>query len=213
LRAVWLALVLRDLVLASWETDEASLARALPAGVHPATVDGVYLVSLVALRAEAARLGRLPVPRFSQLEVATYVERDGPAVFFLAGRVTLPAAPAVLFGLPYRPARLHVRDGRADAAGVGVSLRYRRGGPAGPAPLEFSDVGLVEAGGLRAFRVRSSEIPWEGAALTEPPRHDVLLALGFRLAGAPSLVYAERFDFAIEVPPRRVSSSSSRTAR
>jgi hypothetical protein len=213
LRAVWLAVVLRDLVLASWETDEPSLARALPSGVRPATVDGKYLVSLVALRADAARLGRLPVPRFSQLEVATYVERDGPAVFFLAGRVTLPAAAAALFHLPYRPARLRVREGRADAPGVGVSLRYRRGGPGGPPPLEFSDVGLVEAGGLRRFRVRSGDIPWEGAALTEPPRHDLLLALGLGLAGAPSLVYAERFDFAIEVPPRKVSSSSSRTAR
>jgi hypothetical protein len=210
---VWLTPVVRDLILASWETDEASLARALPSGVQPATVDGTYLVSLVALRAEAARLGRVPVPRFSQLEVATYVERDGAAVFLLAGRVTLPVAPAALFGLPYRPARVRVREGRADAPGVGVSLRYRRGGPGGPAPLDFSDVGLVEAGGLRRFRVRSGDIPWENAALIEPPRHDLLLALGFRLGGAPSLVYAERFDFAVELPPRKVSSSSSRTAR
>jgi hypothetical protein len=204
LRAVWLRLVLRDLVLASWETDERTLVRALPAGVEPAAVDGAYLVSVAALRAETARLGRLPVPRFSQLEVATYVERDGPAVFLLAGRVTLPAVPAVLFGLPYRPARIGVREGRVDAPGAGVSLRYRRGGPAGRAPLEFADVGLVEAGGLRRFGVRSGVIPWEGAALTEPSRHDILLALGFGVAGAPSLVYAERFDFAVEVPPRKL---------
>jgi Uncharacterized conserved protein (COG2071) len=209
---VWLGLVLRDLVLASWETDEASLAGALPPGVRAATVDGKHLVSLVALRAEAARLGRLPAPPFSLLKAATYVEHEGPAVFFLAGRVTLPAAPAALFGFPYRPARLRVRAGRADAPGVGVSLRYRRSGRGGPAPLDLFDVGLVEAGGLRRFRVRSGEIPWEGAALVEPPRHDLLLALGLRLAGAPSLVYAERFSFEVELP-RKLRSSSSRAAR
>jgi hypothetical protein len=209
---VWLGLVLRDFVLASWETDEASLARALPPGVRAATVDGKHLVSLVALRAEAARLGRLPAPPFSLLEAATYVEHEGPAVFFLAGRVTLPATPAVLFGLPYRPARLRVRAGVAEAPGVGVSLRYRRAVDGARAPLDFSDVGLVEAGALRRFRVRSGEIPWERAELVEPPRYDLLLALGVRLAGAPSLAYAERFSFEVELP-RKLRSSSRRAAR
>ena len=209
---MWLSLLIRDLVLATWETDETSLARALPPGVRAATVDGKHFVSLVALRAEAAQLGRLPVPRFSLLEAATYVDHEGPAVFFLAGRVTLPASPAVLFGLPYRPARLRVSAGRADAPGVGVSLRYRRAAGGASAPLDFSDAGLVEAGSLRRFRVRSGDIPWEGAALVEPPRHDLLLALGLRLAGAPSVVYAERFEFEVEMP-RKVRSSSSRAAR
>jgi hypothetical protein len=204
LRAVRLSLVIRDLILASWETDEASLARALPPGVGPTAVDGRYLVSLAALRVEAARLGPLPIPRFAQLEVATYVEREGPAIFFLAGRVTLAAAPAFLVRLPYRPARLRVREGRVDAPGLGIFLRYRRGGPGGPAPLELSDVGLLEAGGLRRFRVRSGDIPWEGATLTEPPRADLLLALGLRLDGAPALLYAERFDLGVDVPPRKL---------
>jgi Uncharacterized conserved protein (COG2071) len=69
----------RDLVLASWETDAARVARVLPAGLEPATVDGRHLVTVAALRWTGGRLGPLPVPHFSQVNVRVYARRAGPS--------------------------------------------------------------------------------------------------------------------------------------
>ena len=212
---MWLALGIRDLVLVTWETDRRELVRALPSGLRPAAVDGSYVVSLVALRAEPAPLGPIPLPAFSQLKVATYVDHDEPAVFFLSARVTPTAAASALLGLPYRAGRVRVSSGAVDAPGVGVSLRYRVSGPGTPAPIERSDLGMVAVdGALREFRVRAGEITWEEGALAAEPRLDLLLALGFAAGGPPaSLLYAERFGLDVELPARRVRTSDSRAAR
>lgn len=212
--AVWLAAGIRDLVLATWETDRRELERALPPGLGPASLDGSYLVSLVALRAEPAPLGRIPLPAFSLLKVATFVDRGELAVFFLAARASPLGTASTLLGLPYRAARVRVTPGALEAPGVGVSLRYRRSGPARAAPLERSRLGMVAVDGtVREFRVRMGEIHWEAAALVAEPRVDLLLALGFPADPPGSLLYAERFPLEAELPARRVRSSERRSAR
>lgn len=202
-----LTLEVRHLLLVSWETDRESVRRSLFPGLVPAAPDGRYRVSLVALAYAGGRLGRLAVPPFSQLNVRTYVTHGGePAVFFLRAYVTLPGMAGALFGAPYRPARLRFEDGCADAPGLGVSIRYRRygaGEPGEPGELGRHELGLFEAAGLRGFRIRRRPAAWERAALTEAPRADVLLALGFDLSERPSLVYARGASFETDVPPRK----------
>ena len=80
----------RDLVLASWETDDDRVARVLPAGLEPAVVDGRHLVTVAALRWAGGRIGVMPAPRFSQVNVRVYARHRGEtAVVFLALRVSL----------------------------------------------------------------------------------------------------------------------------
>ncbi|MGH2995641.1 MAG: DUF2071 domain-containing protein, partial [Gaiellaceae bacterium] len=179
----------RDLVLASWETDAERVARTLPPGLEPAEVDGRHLVTLAALRYQGGRLGRLPVPPFSQLNVRAYVEWEGePAVVFLMTRVTAPGMGGALLGAPYRPARLRVRPGSVQAPGLGVSVPYERKGPrgSGPGALGRHELGIFEAAGLRAVRIRRGQAEWEDAAPAGPVRADPLLALGFDVSGRPS---------------------------
>jgi uncharacterized protein YqjF (DUF2071 family) len=195
----------RDLVLASWETDAERVARVLPVGLEPATVDGRHLVTIAALRWDGGRLGRVPVPRFSQLNVRVYARHRGEvAVVFLALRVTLLGMGGALLGLPVRFTRARVREGAVDAAGFGVQLRYERRGPAEPSELGTHEVGLIEAAGLRELRVRRGEAAWEEAVAVGPVRADPLAALGFELEGPPEIRCAAEASFEAELPPRRV---------
>jgi hypothetical protein len=195
----------RDLLLASWEADPEQVAATLPAGLRPATVDGRHLVTIAALRSRGGRLGLLPTPRFSQLNVRLYAEReDLVGVFFVALRVTLPGLGAALFGAPVRPARLHVEEGLVRAPGLGVRIAYERRGPAAPSELTGHEQGLYEAAGLREIRVRRGETAWERAEPTEPVRADPLLALGLHVEGQPSLLYTARTAFELELPARRL---------
>jgi hypothetical protein len=195
----------RDLVIASWETDRPAAERALPAGVEPADLDGRYMVSLVAFRVVGGRLGRLPILPYSQLNVRTYVTwRGEPAVFFLGSRVTALGLPGRILGAPFRQARLRVRPGSVRAPGLGLSLDYRTEEPADPGLLGRHELGLFEWRGLRTVRIRRGEAEWRRAVVTEPVRADILLALGFQLRGEPELLYAEKAAFEAEVPSRRL---------
>ena len=209
-----LSLAVRDLLHASWEVDRESVARALPPGVEPAAVDGAHLVSLFALRAQGSRLERLPVPRFSQLKVGAHVTYRGEhAVFFLRGHATAPGLGAAVFGLPYKLARLDVRKGLVEAPGLGVSLTYETGSPADPGELERAELGLMEGVGLRAFRIRRVDVAWTPAKPVRLSLADPLLALGFDVGPPASAFYSGSSLLEIELPPRRVSNSSSRSAR
>ncbi|HEY7561577.1 MAG TPA: DUF2071 domain-containing protein [Gaiellaceae bacterium] len=191
----------RDLVLASWEVDPASVAAVLPAGLTAAPVDGRHLVTVAAMRWEHARLAGIPVPRFSQLNVRVYAEGG---VVFLAMRVTPAGMGGALLGFPVRPARLRVRRGLVDALGLGVHIAYESQGPAEPSELTAHDVGLVEAAGVRAFSVRRGEAEWRHAEPTGAVRAEPLAALGFSVGGAPSMLYAERASFEAELPAKRL---------
>ena len=195
----------RDLVLASWETDAERVARVLPAGLEPATVDGRHLVTVAALRWAGGRLGFLPVPHFSQVNVRVYARRgDEIAVVFLALRVTPLGMGGALFGFPVRPVRARVREGVVAARGFGVDLRYELRGPAAPSELGEHELGLFEAAGLRGFRVRRGEASWQSAEPVGPVRADPLLALGFPVEGPPEVRYAATASFEAELPPRRL---------
>lgn len=201
-----LSLRVRDLLLASWEADPERVAHTLPPGVRPAAVDGRHVVSVAALRYGGGRLGALPVPPFSQLNVRAHVEHAGePAVLFLLARVSVAGMLGALLGAPYRPARLRFARGSAEAPGLGVQLAYEPRGPAEPSPLTEHTLGLFEAAGLRAFRVRRGPAAWQRADLVAPARADPLLALGFDVSAPPTLIYAESAQFEAEVPPHRVA--------
>ncbi|HXV95267.1 MAG TPA: DUF2071 domain-containing protein [Gaiellaceae bacterium] len=196
----------RDLVLASWETDADRVARILPAGLEPAAVDGRHLVTIAALRWVGGRLGFLPVARFTQVNVRVYARRgDETAVVFLALRVTPLGMGGALFGFPVRPVRAQVREGVVSAPGFGVELQYEPRGPAAPSELGAHELGLFEAAGLREFRVRRGEAIWERAEPVGAVRAEPLLALGFALDGPPELRYAAAASFEAELPPRRVA--------
>jgi hypothetical protein len=144
-----------NLLLASWETSRESVERVALPGMQPAEVDGRHVVSVVSFRVRRGRVGRSPVLPFSQLNVRTYVTwKDEPAVLFLASRVTPAGLPGLLFGAPYRSARLRVRPGRLRAPGLGVDIRYRPDGPADPGDLGRHELGIFESGGLKAIRVQ-----------------------------------------------------------
>jgi uncharacterized protein YqjF (DUF2071 family) len=202
---VLLSLQVRDLLLASWEAEPERIASALPPGLAPAPVDGRHLVTIAALRYTGGRLGRIPVAPFSQLNVRAYVEHEEePAVVFLLSRVTLPGMAAALLGAPYRPARLRVARGKAEAPGLGVSIAYEARGAHDPSPLTEHVLGLYEAAGLRAFRIRRGPAVWQRAETIAPARADPLVALGFDVSAPPSLLYAESAAFEAELPPRRI---------
>lgn len=200
-----LSLKLRELVLASWEVEAEQVARTLPPGLAPAEVDGRQLVSLAAFRCAGGRLGTLPVLPFCQLNVRAYTELEGePAVVFLGARVTWPGMAGALFGAPYRPARIRVQPGRVEAPGLGVRLAYELRGPVEPGPLAEHLVGLVEAAGLRAFRIRRGAADWQAAEAVGEIRAEPLAALGFEVSGSPQLLYAERAAFEADLPPKRI---------
>ena len=197
----------RDLVLASWETDAERVARILPGGLEPATVDGKHLVTIAALRWDGGRLGHVPVPHFSQLNVRVYARYRGEvAVVFLALRVTLLGMGGALLGLPVRFSRARVREGVVEAGGFGVQLRYERRGPAEPSELGSHELGLVEAAGLRELRIRRGEASWERAEPVGPVRADPLLALGLDPSRPPDLRYAASASFEAELPAGRVET-------
>jgi hypothetical protein len=202
-----------DLVIASWPTSREAVARTLPPGLVPAEIAGRQLVSVVALRYRGGRLGLLPVPPFSQLNLRVYVTwRDEPAVFFLAARVTPPGLGGILFGAPYRPARLRFRPGLVEAPGLGLSLPYRPSGSGDPGSLGAHELGIFEAAGLRSFRIRRGEARWQRAVPNGPVRADLLPAHGFDVSGGPELYYTERASFEAEVPPRRLPRASSKSS-
>ena len=97
-----------------------------------------------------------------------------------------------------------MRQGLVEAPGLGVRIDYERAGRAEPSELGHHALGLFEAAGTRAFRIRRGEVAWERAEPTEPVRADPLLALGFELDRPPSLLYAERTSFEVDLPPERL---------
>jgi uncharacterized protein DUF2071 len=205
-----LRLEIRDLLLASWETDRESVARALPPELKPADVDGRFLVTAVSMRVRGGNLARLPVPPFSQLNVRTYCTwKDEPAVFFVRSHVTPLGMGGALLGAPYRPSLLRFRAGFVSAPGLGFSLRYELGGDAVPGSLGRHELGIFEAVGLRAIRVKRDSASWQRAEPARGPQTDVLLALGFDVRGAPELLYAPETSFETDVPARRLEANRS----
>jgi hypothetical protein len=202
---VRIRLNVRNLLLASWETDRESVERAAPPGAEPAEVDGRYLVSVVSFQVRGGRVGRLPVLPFSQLNLRTYVVWKGePAVLFRASRVTPGGLPGLLLGAPYRSARVRARRGELRASGLGVDIRYEPGGSADPGELGRHELGIFESGGLRAIRITRGPAEWTGAELLAPAKAHMLLGSGFAPGGEPDLVYTPETWFETE-PARKLA--------
>ncbi len=211
-----LRLEIRDLLLASWETDRESVRRALPPELEATEVEGRFLVTVVCMRARGGSLGRLPVPPFSQLNVRTYCTWEGEAaVYFVRAHVTPLGMVGALLGAPYRPSLLRLRKGFAKAPGLGFSLHYELRGEAEPGLLGRHELGIFEAAGLKGFRVQRGQASWLAARPVGEVRPDLLLALGFDVRGAPELLYASETSFEADVPARRLAPnrSASRSAR
>ncbi len=208
-------LELRDLMLATWKVDPEQISHALPEGFAPITDDGVGFVSVVGFCATGVRAWRLPVPGYCGINVRTYVtDREGaPAIFLLQSRVTLPGMAGLLLGAPVRPTLIGVRRGSVSAAGVGVAVRYsvleEEVGSAQTPPLEPPmgdfDVAYWRAAGVRRLETTHQPIPWQTAIIGEAWRFDPVLALGFDAKGPQWLHYAERVDFDLALPPRKIS--------
>ena len=169
-------------------------------------MDGEHLASVVAVRFAGGRLGRVPVLPFSQLNLRTYVEAGGePAVLFLRSYVTPGGLGGILFGAPFRLARVRVRDDAVHAPGAGIDLRFRPGGATDPGDLGRHEVGLYEAAGLRRFRVERGPAEWRSAEPVGDARADGLLAVGLDVTGPPRIAVAGETWFETDVPPSRAA--------
>jgi Uncharacterized conserved protein (COG2071) len=198
---VRLSLRIRDLLVASWRVERERARSLLPSGLEPAQVEDAHLVSLVAMRVEGGRLGALPVPPFSQLNLRTYVLYEGePAVYFLFLRVTPPGLLGLALGAPYAPARISVQPGRVRAPGLGFSLSYRLGEVVDAGPIGLHEIGLFGGPRLRLVRISRTPAVWQSAAVEGEVRADPILHYGIGLDEPPHLVYAERAGF--ELSPR-----------
>ena len=225
MRQVW-----RHLGFLHWPIASAALAPLLPPGLSVDTFDGVAYLGVVPFTIPLSRTPRLglPVaPAFHELNLRTYVHRDGrdPGVWFfsLDAASRLAVAGARLgYHLPYFHARisLEISDGpsisySARRLGSGLpaefSGRYRPTGPAAPAAagsLEFflAERYLLYAWNGRALssaRVHHAPYPLQPAAAFEV-RQSLTGAAGLPpFAEPPPLVhYAREVDVRIEGPRR-----------
>ena len=185
----------RDLAVVSWPIARGDAVRLLPEGLEPATVDGRYLISLVAMRHEGAL-------RYRQLNIRTYVEHEGEeAVYFLVTRVTLPGLVGVLMGAPFAPSRIAVERGLIEAPGLGVSLRYRVGDETDPGPIGRHELGIFGRARLRTIRIRRGPAVWHRAELEGAMRVDPLVVYGFQSDDPADVLYSEHALLELEGRP------------
>jgi Uncharacterized conserved protein (COG2071) len=188
----------RDLVVVSWPIAREDAVRLLPPGLQPATVNGQYLISLVAMRHEGA-------VRYGQVNIRTYVEHEGEeAVYFLVTRVTVPGLVGVLMGAPFAPSRISVARGLVEAPGLGVSLRYRVGEETDPGPIGRYELGIYGRSRLKTIRIRREPAVWHRADLEGPVRVDPLVVYGFTPDDRAEVLYAARAVLEPEGRPGRL---------
>jgi uncharacterized protein len=169
-----------DLTFLHWAVDPAEVARLMPPGVRPDTLDGVTYVGLIPFRMVGAGVGRGPgVPwlgTFLETNVRLYsVDETGRrGIVFLsldADRAAVVAGARAAFGLPYRWARMRYRtDGELHR----YDARLRRRGR----PVESHVV--VRAGARRESTELDDflsarwglHVRWWGRTLFVPNHHE-----------------------------------------
>jgi len=174
-----------ELLFAHWRVPVGAVRPLVPPGLEVETFGGSGWLGITPFRLAALRLRGLPpapvVSRFLELNVRTYVTRDGkPGIWFFsldaASRLAVEAARRA-YSLPYHPARMRAerrgesihyestRLGSPDRPYV-FSVRYRpTGAPAAPAPgsLEHFLTERYCLYAVRDDRVQRAEIhhpPW-----------------------------------------------------
>jgi uncharacterized protein DUF2071 len=208
-RGVRLSLRIRDLVVASWKIERADAQRLLPRGLEPTPVDGDYLVSLAAMRYDGGRMGSLPIPLFSQINLRTYVAHEHEdAVYFLLSRVTVPGLAGALLGAPLGPSRIAVRPGSVEAPGLGVSIQYRVDGVTDPGPIGLHELGILGRARLRTVHIRRAPAVWRKAEPQGRIRADPVIHFGISVDEAPALLCTDEAEFELEGRPRRMLPSS-----
>ena len=128
------------LLFAHWRVPAAAVRALVPPGVEVDERDGSAWLGITPFRVDALRLRGVPpapiVSRFLELNVRTYVTRDGkPGIWFFsldaASRVAVEGARRA-YRLPYYQARM-----RADRRGEWIAYESTRlGSP--PRPFVFS---------------------------------------------------------------------------
>ena len=225
MRQVW-----RHLGFLHWPIASAALAPLLPPGLNVDTFDGVAYLGVVPFTIPLSRTARLglPVsPAFHELNLRTYVHREGrdPGVWFfsLDAASRLAVAGARLgYHLPYFHAQisLEISDGPSisylshrlgSAQTAEFSGRYGPTGPAASAAVGSLEFFLAERYLLYAWnghtlssaRVRHAPYPLQPAAAFNV-RQSLTGGAGLPpLAEPPSLVhYAGEVDVRIERPRR-----------
>jgi uncharacterized protein YqjF (DUF2071 family) len=213
-----------------WPVDGAAIAPLLPPGLQVDTFDGLAYVGLVPFTIPLSRttwLGLPVAPAFHELNLRTYVHRDGrePGVWFFsldaASRLAVAGARAG-YHLPYFHARMSMElsDGpfityrsRRLTAGptAEFSSRYRPTGPAAPAAVGSLEFFLAERYLLYAWNGRTlstarvHHAPYRLQPASAFEVHQSLTsAAGLPpMGGPPTLVhYAREVDVRIEGPRR-----------
>jgi uncharacterized protein YqjF (DUF2071 family) len=217
---VWL-----DLLFMHWPVSSAEIARHLPPGLEVDTFNGQAWIAVVPFRMRDVRPRWTPslpgLSHFPELNVRTYVERDGkPGVWFFsldAGNALAVQAARSFYSLPYFRAKVRCTredswidfacrrtDARAEAAGF--EGRYRPIESVEPALPGSLDHFLTERYCLytadskgRILRAEIHHKPWPlhraEAVLDEC---SYLEAAGFDTpAGEPLLHFSPRVDVAV----------------
>ncbi len=140
-----------DLLFAHWPVPAEALAPLLPPGLKLQTFDGSAWLGVVPFRMEGVMRRPLPdlpwISAFPELNVRTYVERDGKAgVWFFSLDATQPLAvwaARTFFHLPYHRARMSLEHDGDDivyrsARRSGDARLEGRYGPTGPVSLSQS---------------------------------------------------------------------------
>jgi uncharacterized protein len=225
MRQVW-----RHLGFLHWPIASTAITPLLPPGLQVDTFDGVAYLGIVPFTIPLSRTPRLglPVaPAFHELNLRTYVHRDGrdPGVWFfsLDAASRLAVAGARLgYHLPYFHARisLEISDGpsisygarrRSSGQRAEFSGRYGPTGPAAPAAVGSLEFFLVERYLLYAWnrrslssaRVQHAPYPLQTAAAFEV-QQSLTGAAGLpAIAEPPAFVhYVGEVDVRIERPRR-----------
>jgi uncharacterized protein len=225
MRQVW-----RHLGFLHWPVQGAAIAPLLPPGLQVDTFDGAAYLGVVPFTIPLSRTPRLglPVaPAFHELNLRTYVHRQGhdPGVWFfsLDAASRLAVAGARLgYHLPYFHARIsmEVSDGPSIAyrsrrvtggPPAEFSGRYCPTGPAASAAVGSLEFFLAERYLLYAWngrrlstaRVHHAPYPLQPAAAFDV-RQSLTSAAGLPpIVGPPPLVhYARELDVRIEAPRR-----------
>lgn len=201
---------IRDLFLATWEAETEKVAARLPTGIAPIAVGGRALVSVACFRNRFARLGVLPVPPYTEVDLRTFVtDREGSsAVFvfdFFVPAVGLAAAP---FGVPVQVARIRVAKGRVSAPKVGVSARYAIGGAAELGDRAAALSTHPSAYWLKKDRLRRMVggyhgVTWREAEVDGDSRFGPAARLGLDPDRPDFALYADRAELRASLPARR----------
>jgi uncharacterized protein len=223
MRQVW-----RHLGFLHWPVAGAALAPLLPPGLSVDTFDGLAYLGLVPFTIPLSHtpwLGLPVAPAFHELNLRTYVHRDGrdPGVWFFSLDATSRLAVAgarLAYHLPYFHARisLELSDGPSIAyscsrLGSGqaaeFSGRYGPTGPASPAAVGSLEFFLAERYLLYAWngrtlstaRVHHAPYPLQPAAAFDV-RQSLTGAAGLPPLGAPPPLvhYAREVDVRIRRP-------------